>query len=117
MPKPSWENLDEFLQTDDAGGFAHRAIITLRGGGTVGPVVGIFDDPYMDAQLGEYRMDTSAPRFMAKESDFPGVRRGDVFQLVDASGNPVGGPYAVMTYPHQDGTGMATLELEPDLGE
>lgn len=115
MPKPSWENLDDFLQTDDAGGFAHRAVITLQGGGTLGPVAGLFDDPYLNAQLGEYEMDTSQPRFLAKETDFPGVRRGDVFQLVDAGGNPVGRPYAIMTYPHPDGTGMATLELEPDV--
>ncbi|QOE32740.1 head-to-tail connector complex protein [Achromobacter phage Mano] len=115
MPAPSWENLDVFLQLDDAGGFGHRAVITLQGGGTLGPIAGIFDEPYLNAQLGEYEMDTSAPRFMAKETDFPGVRRGDSFQLVDENGATVGEVYAIMSYPHQDGTGMATLELEPDV--
>lgn len=114
MPAPSWENLDAFLQLDDFGGFAHRAVITLQGGGTIGPLAGIFDDPYLNAQLGEYQMDTSAPRFLAKETDFPGVRRGDSFYLVNKAGVRVGKIYSIMTYPHADGTGMATLELEPD---
>ena len=58
MPHQSWESLDPFLNTDE---FASTA--------TVRPVVGdpftvrgIFDDPYLHSQLGEYELDTSRPR-------------------------------------------------------
>lgn len=113
MPKPSWENLDDFLELDDTGGFAHRAVIERATGGNL-TVTGIFDEPYMSADAGEYMMDTIQPRFMAKETDFPGVRRGDVFYLVDADGAQVGERLAVMTYPQGDGTGMATLALSSE---
>lgn len=37
------------------------------GGGAVLSVNGIFDDPYLYAQLGEYRLDTWSPRLQASE--------------------------------------------------
>lgn len=128
MPKASWENLDDFLQPQDGGGFAVEATLTSEAvippapGWVAQPtpegwcegdpitytkaVWGLFDDPYLDAQLGEYVADTSAPRFTCKASDAAGVRRGD-WIAID------GTTYNVMTKPQNDGTGMVILRLEP----
>lgn len=136
MPKPSWENLDEFLQLDDAGGFAVTAALTKvttnpPGSGWAAqenptgweegdPVtytralVGIFDDPYLNADIGEYEADTSAPRFTCKEVDVVGVGRGDYWQRLDAKTmQPVGDLFNIMTDPQSDGAGMAILRMEP----
>jgi hypothetical protein len=105
MPKPSWENLDDFLQLDSAGGFANTATIDLQDGSTI-TVRGIFDDPYLNAQLGEYDHDTSAPRFLCKAADVTAVRRQDELTID-------GTTYDVLTAPQDDGTGMATIKLAP----
>ncbi|AWM87370.1 hypothetical protein [Microvirga sp. 17 mud 1-3] len=113
MSAPSWENLDDFLQDETAGGFAVPAVITLQGAGTR-TVWGIFDDPYLNADLGEYEADTSAPRFTCKEADVDGVGRGDYWQRLDAiTRQPVGPVYSIMTDPQSDGAGMAILRMEP----
>ena len=44
MPKPSWENLDVFFQTDSVGGFGDVATFELVDG-SVRQITGIFDDP------------------------------------------------------------------------
>lgn len=100
---PDWENLDEFL---DVGEFADRGTLRLESG-EVRPVVGIFDEPFLDAQLGEYQLDTTAPRFMAKERDLVGVTRGDRITVK-------GRGYDIMSHPQIDGTGLATLRLAPE---
>lgn len=108
MPKPAWEDLSVFLQTQD---FADTAAIQRQapiGGGDVPEVDhvdGIFDDPYMDAQTGEYQMDTREPRFWCQESHVAGVRRGDT-AVID------GRTFDIMSEPQSDGTGMAMLKLE-----
>lgn len=130
MPKASWENLDDFLQPQDGGGFAVAATLRIEAtkppaapgwkpsptpeGWKVGDpltytkenVYGIFDDPYLDAQLGEYVTDTSAPRFTCKASDAAGIGRGDWITVN-------GTTYNVMARPQNDGTGMVILRLEP----
>lgn len=114
MPAPSWENLDDFLQPDADGGFACTAIITLQVTGETRTVVGIFDDPYLNADIGEYEADTSAPRFTCKESDVAGVDRGDTWQEADPKTRaPVGPVYDIMTMPQSDGAGMAIVRMEP----
>ncbi|WP_441228011.1 head-tail joining protein [Tardiphaga sp. 20_F10_N6_6] len=114
MPAPSWENLDDFLQPESGGDFAILAAITLQGTGQVLYVHGIFDDPYLNAQLGEYEADTSAPRFTCKEVDVPDVDRGDYWQQVDEKTRaPIGDRFSIMTQPQQDGTGIAILHMEP----
>lgn len=107
MPAPSWENLDEFLQDETAGGFAIPAVFHLQGVPVPRVVVGIFDDPYLNPQLGEYEVDTSEPRFTCKETDVADVERGDWVQLPD------GKLYDIMTGPQSDGVGMAIVRLEP----
>lgn len=100
MPTPAWDDLDAFVNTDD---FAVLATVTLQDG-TARSVPGIFDDPYLNAQLGEYELDTSRPRLTCKEADVIGVLRGD---RVDIGGKT----YDVLTSAQADGTGMAVLEL------
>lgn len=100
MAAPAWEDLGQFLNVDD---FATAAVVHFHAGGTR-TVSGIFDDPYLNAQAGEYDMDTSDPRFTAKESDLVGIRRGDSIVLDGAA-------YDILTGPQPDGTGMAVLKL------
>lgn len=100
MPTPAWDDLDAFVSLDD---FAIAATVRLQDGGTR-IVRGIFDDPYLNAQLGEYELDTSRPRLTCKEADVIGVLRGD---RVDIGGKT----YDVLTSAQADGTGMAVLEL------
>ncbi len=103
---PSWENLDVFLQTDSLGGFAITAILQFEDGSEDKSIAGIFDEPYLNAQLGEYEVDDAQPRFTCKSADVLGVKRGDYLVLAD------GQKFFVMSYPQQDGTGMAVLKLE-----
>lgn len=106
MPKPAWEDLDEFLQDDD---FAVPAVIALQGGGTIS-LSGIFDDPYIDAKLGEYDRDTVGPRFTVKESLVGAVRRKDTITITFPA--PIGAQlFNIMTGAQPDGTGLAVLEL------
>ena len=101
MPHPSWDNVREFVDLDD---FATPGVIQFQAGGTR-MVSGIFDDPYLNAQLGEVEQDTGRTRFSCVEGDLAGVKRGDAIVIH-------GKTYAVMTYPQQDGTGLEVLELE-----
>jgi hypothetical protein len=111
MPTPDWDNLGDFLDTDE---FAVVARITPQ----VGParfVNGIFDDKYLNAITGEYEADSSCPRFECKMADVAGLRRGDTWQQWDAKAQqPVGDAYALLTEPQPDGTGMAKLEMARD---
>ncbi len=100
MPTPAWDDLSTFLSVDD---FAVEATLT-RQDGDARVVIGIFDEPYLNAQLGEYEMDTSRPRFTCKESDVVGVLRGDMVHIN-------GRVYDVLSSAQPDGTGMAVLEL------
>lgn len=102
MPAPAWEDLGEFLDPEE---FAVSVTITLLNGSTR-QVVGIFDDPYLNAQLGEYEADTSEPRFTARESDLAGVTRGCTVTVA-------GGAYDVMTAAQPDGTGMSIVRMAP----
>lgn len=106
MTSPSWENLDVFLQTESAGGFAIVATLQFADGSEDKPVTGIFDEPYLNAQLGEYEVDDAQPRFTCKSTDVENASRGDALLLPD------GRKFYVMTYPQQDGTGMSVLKLE-----
>lgn len=104
MPKPSWENLNVFFQTDTVGGFADVATFELADG-SVRQITGIFDDPYLNAQTGEYEVDDAQPRFTCAETDAQGIGRKDVM-ILD------GKRYNVMGYPKSDGVGVAIIPLE-----
>lgn len=105
MPKPSWEDLNVFFQTDTVGGFADIATFELANG-EVRQITGIFDDPYLNADLGEYEVDTSNPRFTCAETDAQGIGRKDIM-ILD------GKRYDVMAYPKSDGVGVVIIQLEP----
>lgn len=100
MPELAWEDLDVFLDTDD---FAVPA--RLRAPGKTGTdLKGVFDDPYMNVEIGEYDLDTTRPRFLCRAADAASATRGD--ELV------IGGVvFDVMTGPQDTGDGMAVLEL------
>lgn len=104
MPKPSWENLDVFFQTDTVGGFADIATFEL-GDGSVLQITGIFDDPYLNAQIGEYEIDTSNPRFTCAETEAVGIKQYD-YMVLD------GKRYNVVGYPKSDGVGVVIIPLE-----
>lgn len=103
MRGPSWENLDDFLQTDDDGGFANTAVIHFQTGGSR-TVKAIFDDPYLMSEIGEYDADTSQPRLNGKEVDFAGVTRGDTVTVT-------GETFDILTNPQADGTGWAVITM------
>lgn len=103
MRGPSWENLDDFLQADDDGGFANTAVIHFQTGGSR-TVKAIFDDPYLMSEIGEYDADTSQPRLNGKEVDFAGVTRGDTVTVT-------GETFDILTSPQADGTGWAIIKM------
>jgi hypothetical protein len=100
MTTPAWDDLDEFLQTDD---FAVNAVVQFQAGGTR-QVTGILEDPYKGARLGTFVEDTTAPTFQLPMVRCTGIRRGDAL-VVD------GITYDIMTRPQALGDGMAQLEL------
>jgi hypothetical protein len=100
MPKHAWEDLDAFFNADE---FATTVTLRLQSG-VVRHFNAVFDDPYLNAELGEYELDTNRPRLTCKESDVLGVTRGD---LVEIDGKT----YDVLTGAQPDGTGMAMLEM------
>lgn len=102
MPTPSWDDLDAFVSPDD---FAVPIVLTMQSG-TVRNFPGIYDDPYLNAQLGEYEADTTRPRVTCKEAHVVGVTRGDSLTVA-------GKAFDVLSAPHVDGTGFAWLELAP----
>lgn len=99
---PDWEDIDAFLSVDE---FAVQVILKLSNG-TVRPLRGIFDDPYLNAQLGEYELDLSRPRLTCKWVDVKDVTRGDVVEIAGRS-------YDILSGAQGDGTGMAILDLAP----
>lgn len=102
MLSPAWENLDAFLSPDE---FATEAVLQLQGGATR-QISGIYDEPFLNAELGEYDMDTTRPRLLCKAADVSGVTRGDVLVINGKS-------LDILSAPQADGTGMATLDLAP----
>lgn len=105
MTSPSWENLDDFLGTDDDGGFAIPAVLHYQAGGNKSVSI-IFDEVYFNAQLGEYDADASDPTILGKLSDLKDARRGDTATIA-------GKTYNVMGSAQSDGAGMAVLRVTP----
>lgn len=107
MPKPPWEDLDQFL--DDKTGFAVTAKLVLRDE-TERTILGIFDEPSLTAVAGrQYHYNTTAPTFSCKEADVHGVVRGDRLIMGDRT-------FDLLKSPRIDGTGWAMLELNAAVG-
>ncbi len=100
MPAPDWENLDLFLNTDD---FGITVTINHKAGGS-STLRAIFDDPYINAQLGEYQPDITDPRLTVKQLDAINVKKHDYCTINDKT-------YDVLTAPQPDGSGMAIIRL------
>jgi hypothetical protein len=100
MAALDWEDLGLFLDEEE---FASPVTLT-RSDGSVLEFPAIFENPYLDAQTGEYNMDMARPRAWCAHSDVPGVQRGDAC-VID------GIRYDVLTRPQGDGSGMAMLDL------
>ena len=100
MPQHAWEDLDTFLQVDE---FATWATVRLQAGAER-RIRGIFDDPYLNAELGEYELDSTRPRLTCRWDDVRDVTRGDVVEID-------GTTYDVVTNAQPDGTGMGLLAL------
>lgn len=99
---PAWENLDEFFDLDD---FAVEVTITPHAGGPAYRVIGHFDDPYLNAALGDaLDHDTMRPKFTCRFSVVASVARFDTLTID-------GTTYDILSAPHGDGTGVAVLEL------
>lgn len=102
----AWENLDIFLDTGD---FAIRVMLRLQDG-RERVVSGIFDEPYLNAETGEYELDATQPRLTCRWSDVRDVTRGDLVEIE-------GQVYDVVTNAQPDGTGMAMLSLAVQAGQ
>ncbi|UWS06397.1 head-tail joining protein [Phaeobacter inhibens] len=100
MVSPAWDDLDAFLQVDD---FAIKATVTPRGG-VPRQIKGVFDEPYFNAQLGEYEVDATQPRLTCKAADVVDLRERDQVTIN-------GQNYYLLSNPQEDGTGMAVLAL------
>lgn len=105
MATAAWDDLGAFVALND---FAVPVLAELQDG-TTRTFPGIFDDPYLNAQIGEYEADTSRPRITCRHADVVGITRGDVV-TVD------GRKFDVLSSPQGDGTGMALLEMAPQDG-
>lgn len=99
---PHFDDLSVFLNTDD---FAVDVRITLHDG-SQRDIKAIFDDPYLEAELGEYRLDTSQPRLTCREQDVSDIKRGDRVEVGART-------FDIMTGSQSDGTGMASIKLAP----
>ena len=105
------EDLTAFLSDAE---FAVRCELR-RGGALVRSFLGIFDEMGLDADLGEYRLETSQPRLNARAVDLSGAARGDM--LLIEPGTPRARECDVMATPMADGTGWAVLRLAPRNGQ
>lgn len=110
MPHPTWDNPADFLELDE---FAVKATIQFQDG-TTRNIVGLYDGPYREGQLGEYEQDTTKPKFTCLEGVCAGARRKDGLTVYKADGVTVFGQFGIMTYPQPDGTGLEVLELTPE---
>src|SRR5690606_35376931 len=108
---PAWETLDDFLSLDD---FAVLAIFVPAGGVAREPVPVIFDEPYVNAETGEYDMAAGEPRVTCKAVDVIGLKKNDECVIVERRQD--GTLLEVARYvldhdPYPDGTGMAGVML------
>jgi hypothetical protein len=104
VPAYAWENPADFLSTDE---FATTATFSRGGKVIATDVPGIFDDPTLNVEAGEYDMNSSAPRFTCEHSRVAGLKKNDE-AVID------GNAYLLDHDPHADGTGFATLTMSRD---
>lgn len=104
MPARPWENLNDFLSPDE---FADLATFTRQGEVIAKDVPGIFDDPAMNVEAGEYDMSVSDPRFTCAHDRVSMLKKNDATVIC-------GVVYLLDHDPKTDGTGMAVLKMSRD---
>lgn len=104
MAAPAWERLDDFLSLDE---FAVAAIFIPQAGAARDPVTVIFDEPFLNAELGEYDLSAGVPRALCKESDVAGLKKHDACLIGEVR-------FRLDHDPQPDGTGFATVLLSRD---
>jgi hypothetical protein len=104
VPALAWEDPADFLSTDE---FATTATFSRGGKVIARDVPGIFDDPTMNVETGEYDMNSSAPRFTCALSRVGMLKKNDE-AMID------GAAYLLDHDPHKDGTGWAVLTMSVD---
>ena len=102
MREPAWESLGDFLSVDD---FAVSAELR-RDGVLLREVAGIYDGPYLKAEIGEYDMDTIQPRLTCAWHQVSDVLRGDVVEIGEQR-------FDVLTAAQPDGTGLGIVMMAP----
>ena len=112
---PDWEDLSVFI---DPGAFGVAARSFYRSHPTAGEgtVSVIFDQAWLNPELGEYEAETYAPRLSGRAVDLAFVERGDAVVIGGeiVGGELVGGErFDVLTSAQPDGTGWATVTLAP----
>ena len=117
MGAPAWEDLSEFFDAHDPGGFAVAAQV-WRGEECIAGICGIVDDPNEVLNLGgdrenyraDYDLDQTSPSFLCADPAVLEVCRGDIL-VTD------GARYDILEAPQSDGTGVARLVLATPLIE
>lgn len=104
MSASAWENLDDFLSPDE---FADLATFTRHDDVIAKDVPGIFDDPQMNVEAGEYDMNVSDPRFTCAFARVAMLKKNDAAVIGGVA-------YLLDHDPKSDGTGLAVLKLSRD---
>lgn len=102
MSHPAWENPAEFLDPEEFGTVAVRT----RSGHAPLEVLGIFDDPSLVAEAGDFAMDDLSPRFLVTDEVAAGIRHHDTLEIDGRS-------WVVVANPQRDGTGLSSVPLAP----
>lgn len=89
-----------FLELDE---FGVTSIITSSSSGQEFEVVGIFDNTYLNLDLGMGSVSTSEPQFMCRTEDVTCITQGDTLVIDSVSWK--------ITDVQHDGTGMTVLKL------
>lgn len=103
MPKPDWEDLEPFFDSD---AFASVALFSNPATPDAEPLQtnAIFDDPFLDAETGEVHLEDQQPTLTCKAHEVAAVRRG---WRVEVDGRT----FDVLSAPRGDGTGVAVIQL------
>jgi len=102
----NWENIADFLDPQE---FGDLATFTRKGVVIARDVPGIFDDPTLSAESGEYIANVSQPRFTAELARVAHLKKNDECTIA-------GDAFMLDHDPQSDGTGMAILSLSRDYG-
>lgn len=98
MPKPSWEDMSVFFNSDE---FAIEAIVTTNDGTIT--IKGIYDDALYIRDIGEADFEQTKPRFVCDTEMTTGIKR-DMPISIDGKD-----AHIIDIIP--DGTGLSTIYM------